>query len=352
MWVGILYIIKYQIKNNTSVLETDIQNIISKYSKKNRIQNQKKVFIFSICLFISVFIWLTKKYSKDYIITLPFKVSYDNIPFNKILINNPDSSVHITFKSQGYKLLYYQLINKNKNELKINIAEKLKLKNSNNYLAISSKELINDSWLEKKIGNGLISISPDSIYLNFENAFIKKVPIVPNIKIDFLSQFQLYGNYKVSPDSVLISGTKNDVKRISYIPTEYKYLSNISENSELIAKLLYPKNNFKIRYITDKVKITVPVEKYTETGLEVPLKIKTNNKSFNVKLFPDKVKVSFQVAVKDYKKINSDLFIIQVDIDNGLINEEKKLQTELVKFPDFVRNVKIYPERVEYIIFK
>lgn len=335
-------------------METDIQNIISKYSKKNRIQNQRKILIFTLCLLLSFFLWLSKKYSKDYSITLPIKIEYEKIPFIKIITNNPDTIIQITFKSQGFKILYRQLIIGLNKELKVDVSNCLSTSFSKqfDFLKISTKDLIKSNMFLNEFIDDLISVNPDSISLNLESSFIKKIPVIANLRISYLPQYQLYGNYKLIPDSVLISGVKNVVNKINYIPTEFIMLSDVNENKTLTANLLYPTNGKMFKILNKNVKILIPVEKFTEATIEVPVKIKSELKNENVKLFPDKAKVSFQVAVKDYKKINSDLFIAQVDLDNKLTKNENKLKIELISAPEFVRNVKIFPERVEYIIFK
>jgi len=115
---------------------------------------------------------------------------------------------------------------------------------------------------------------------------------------------------------------------------------------------LYPSNIDKLRIATHKVKIFIPVEKFTETAIDVPVKVKSILKNNLIKVYPDKVKVSVQVAVKDYKKINSDLFNLEADLGSVFSNNENKLQVKVVSKPDFVRNLKISPERVEFIVFK
>jgi len=326
---------------------------MTKYSKKGRVQNQKRVLIFSLCLLLSFFFWLSKKYSKDYIISLPLIIKYENIPFDKTISNYPDTAVQISFKSQGFKLLYFQLMKEKKQELKVDVSKSFKLSTKqSDFLNISIRDIIKENGFLNEFDNNLITVKPDSVSLIFENSFIKKVPVIANIKFNYLPQYQLYGNYKISPDSVLIIGKKQVVKNIYYIPTEYVSLLDVNENKTINVKLLYPTKNEKLRYVTHKVKIFIPIEKFTETNLEVPVKIKSSLKSDNTKLFPDKVNVSFQVAVKDYKKINSDLFIIQAKLEDEISMNENKLQVKLVSAPDYVKNIKIYPERVEFTIFK
>ena len=93
-------------------METDFKILANKVINVNGLPSKKKIIVFSLCLFISLFFWMLIKFSKEFQLTVLCPVSFVNLPKDKVLMNNADTTFLITIKSQGFNLLYYQLFKK------------------------------------------------------------------------------------------------------------------------------------------------------------------------------------------------------------------------------------------------
>ena len=196
----------------------------------------------------------------------------------------------------------------------------------------------------------ITTLSPENISLSFEKTYFKVVPIKLNTQLQFEDQFMLYDTIKLTPNKVCISGTEKMLKNIDHLTTEPIILNNLNANQSIFISLANPEKEYDLKLFVDKIKVNIAVEKFTESSIEVPVIISNGNNK--LKLFPDKVKITYMVALKDFKKINKDLFDVEVNGSIGKSDENNKLKVELVKSPGFIKVTKIYPDNVEYIIFK
>ena len=294
-------------------METDFKILANKVINVNGLPSKQKVIVFSFCLFISLFFWLLIKFSKDFQLTVRCPVSFVNLPNDRVLMCNADTSFLITIKAQGFQLLYYQLFQK-KNILKLDVAQIQR--NSNTSDTVS---YLGYSQLSKLIGKQIdfkyeiINFLPDTFALHWEKAFLKKLPVKLNLSISYQKQYQLYDTILIEPDSIYVSGTIADLAQIKYFVTKKLVLNNLSTSQHLFLDIVQPAHLSKIKMFTEKIKISIPVEKFTETEIEVP--VTTLNNTGKIKFFPEKVKITYQVALKDFKKVSREMFEAMADVD-------------------------------------
>ncbi|NJK94693.1 MAG: hypothetical protein HC905_07035 [Bacteroidales bacterium] len=105
-----------------------------------------------------------------------------------------------------------------------------------------------------------------------------------------------------------------------------------------------------LQYNLEEVDILIPVEKYTEKTLSVPIEVVNLPSDLILKTFPGYVSISAMVAVTDYSKLNSDLFRVIVDYNDIDPQRTRKLKVNLVKSPGFIVNTKFTPKNVDFII--
>ena len=58
----------------------------------------------------------------------------------------------------------------------------------------------------------------------------------------------------------------------------------------------------------------MPVDEFTEKDLEIPVKLINNRNYENVKIFPQKVKVTFTTSLSRYAEIDEDFFEATADL--------------------------------------
>jgi hypothetical protein len=194
----------------------------------------------------------------------------------------------------------------------------------------------------------VLSISPDTLHFNFDQIIHKKVRVYPDVKIEFKKQYQLSGTIRTKPDSVLVSGPRSILDTLKQVPTKYQYFKSVSEAIQRNVSLAEIEN---LKIDNKRIVLNIPIEEYTESQMLIPLFIENKPDSMKLKLFPNRVKVSFLVGLSRYSEILPEDFRLVVSW-NEISQDEARLKVESRAIPPFIKSVKIIPGEVEYLIEK
>lgn len=330
----------------------DSKNKSVQKKKLRRFGFGQKTYVFFICLVLSSMIWALIKLSKDFDEVIYCRVNFTNIPEGKIIVNDPDTLLTLHLKLKGFKLMSNWLFKK-QNVLKLNIGSLLQKKNNtkDEYYIVSS-DINPIIGKQIALANSITAISPDTLFFRLENIFSKKVPVKVNLKYFFARQYDTPDSVKYTPDSVTVSGPKAAVDSVKFIETVRKTLTGLKSSQTLSLDFNKKYGSLKLKIIPESEKVYIPVEKFTESSVEVTVNIINNTSNYIVRTFPEKVKVTFMVSLSDYKNALPSEFTAVADISKALASKSKKLNVELSAFPGFVKINKIEPEKIEFIILK
>ncbi len=322
--------------------------------KVKRLRDAKlriKIIIFFICLILSISTWLIIKLSKDYVATLDYPLRFTHLQKDKVLINNGDTIIHVHLNLKGFELIYKRYFPKN-NYFNIDLSNIKFKKTAHGYISyLASNEYLHQILSQSDLKEKLISVTPDTVLLAMESRAYKKVPVKLDISYDFQKQYQLYGNIKCEPDSIVISGTKADLNRIREVETRKCVFHKLIQN-QIVKIPLRPINGIgKVNFSKKLVSVTIPVEKFTEASVVLPINI-NNSEKYTIKIFPNETKINFWVALKDYRRIDPGMFSVMVNCENIETTPGKRLDVGITRYPSFVTNITLEPESVEYILLK
>jgi YbbR domain-containing protein len=192
----------------------------------------------------------------------------------------------------------------------------------------------------------ILNMIPDTLYFRFGKLGQKRLKVKPLLNVNLKKQFQISGDIKASPDSVMVRGPQSVLDTLHFVTTELLKFSSVDQTIQTEASIKKIKETF---FEPRLVEISVPVEEYTEAQLSVPVNIENQPSGRNIKLFPSKVKVAFQVSLSQFQKIHPEDFKLSVsfsDIKDG----KPRLKITSESTPEYLYNLKITPEEIEYLI--
>jgi len=310
-----------------------------------KIRNKKTV-VFLICLGISAFLWLLIKLSAEYEISVDIPLKYSDFPQGQTLINQPDSSINIRVRDHGFDLLGISLFGFY-DELYLSVAGM----NSNKKNTYHSKSYILSKDLFARIKENFKSatqisiIEPDSLILIFEKQASKKVRIFANTQINLSPQYQLKQKEVLSPDSIMVYGSYDDIKNIDSVFTEESIINDISSPISVDLKLIIPKN---IHADHQTAKLVADVEKFTEAIIKIPIDVSFAHDQ-NIRVFPNHIQIKYAVSFEKFNEISPDSFLVIAKEDP---NEIGKLDFILQEHPEGIRIIDYSPKMGEFIILK
>lgn len=329
-------------------MKPSIIGFIKRAGKPGDVKYRNQLYVFLICLGLSIFIWLLIKMSQSYVTTVSYRFSFSNIPAGKIL-KAETKRINLMVKGKGADLfsLKYLTI---KPVLDIDLGN-TRFRSDDK----SGKSYILVQWIQQKITNQIktdfqvTDILPDTLFFSLERIIYRKVAVVPDLDIELRKQFMLYDSITVDPSKVIVSGPEALIDTLSVIKTKRREIRNLDETTELSVQLRKSFESKDVTYSVHEVQITVPVEKFTELSLEVPVEVMADGRNTRIKTFPEKVNITFLVALKDYPRISENQFRVEAAYEPGM---KQKLDLNLTQQPSFIRSVKIEPASVDFIIMK
>lgn len=294
-----------------------------------------------LCIIIATLLWLIIKLTLVYTVTEPFAIKFTDIPADQI-IPNENYHVEASMTTTGFKLLnYYRRTPKNRVIV-------LSLKDINYKKTSFETYSYSKRYLEEQIAEFIsattndVQIADEQQYFVMSKLASKRVKIMPKTNLVFDRQYNYYGEPFSIPDSATIFGALKDIENIQYLPTEIISQKNVNQSINTRAKLAVKEN---VQCDINEVEVVVNVEKYTEAEVEVPIIIPDG---IQLHLFPNKAKVRYVVAMKDYPIINDLSFKVSIDTDDIFINET--LPVKLLLYPNNTQILSINPTEVEYIV--
>lgn len=177
------------------------------------------------------------------------------------------------------------------------------------------------------------------------------VPQLRNVDFEFAEQCGLSGNPVLKPDTVWLYGAKEHLDQITSLYTKEARFAQISDSCYRMLALepvwqSYP----DVRPSVDSVRLFLPVDRYVEKTLTVPVRFQGGGLQSEVRLYPERVDVTLWVPIGLYDDINADQ--VHVAVDYPAAKSAKELPVLATLFPSNTRVKQISPSSIQYVIIQ
>jgi hypothetical protein len=319
-----------------------------KYLKKVYFKNDKRVAAYFVCVVIATGFWFLNALGKTYSVDMIVPVTYYNFPDNKTLSNKPPDRFDLKVKAHGFTILRHRLslfflpLEFNVNDLTNNQM----LESHKSKYAFPARDFLTEISYLLSNDMEILSMKPDTLFFKFDQMGQKRVKVKPILTVGLKKQYQISGDIQSTPDSVTVYGPQQAIDTLQFARTLPLQFKNTDEPVETKASI----NKIKDIYFEPKqIELSFPVEEYTEAQQLVQVMITNQPEKLNVKLFPPKVKVSFQVGLSRFSEIKPEDFKLAVSY-NDIIEGKPRLKIQVESTPSYIYNLKITPEELEYLI--
>ncbi len=309
------------------------------------ISRNRKILIFLVFLFISSILWFLNTLNKEYITQIDIPLRYVNIPDQKKLVDDYNKTLSVEISGHGYNILQLKL-----ESFSIPVIVNLKRNpprkttyNPNRYFVLT-RDL--ESEISKRTGSNLriISIKPDSLFLNYTAGYHKTVPIINRASYLIGGDFILRDDPILKPDSVTISGNKDIIEGIEFVETENRQLGNINRSQEFELKLIKTED---INYSSNVTKINFVLEKAIETKLNISINPLNFPPSARVIFIPRQVEITCKVPADLFNSVAISDFKVYADYEKRSGNTVE-IKAESLNKSFKIQNIR--PDIVHFLI--
>jgi len=296
------------------------------------------------CLLMAIAAWLFLSLSNTYKYPAKTVLVYKDFPQKRAFHALQSDTVDLEVEGTGWQLLFARLRIKPQS-----IAISLNNLNRRNYILLSEQLDLVNGQLESR--QKIISVRPDTLYFDFSQRTVKRVPVKLISDFGFENQYGISDDIQLTPAYVTLLGPEEELSKIKSWPTDTLKLSKLHNTAS--ARIAMARNRMKnVNIFPANTEVKVPVDEFTEKSIDLPLTIINNQDYLSIKLFPKKVKVTFLVALSKYQEINEDFIDAVVDVNEWKVSHHSQLRVKLNRFPDYCKLVSISPEKIDFMIEK
>ncbi len=309
------------------------------------LKSNKKLRVFLLFLFLSFLFWTLIKLSREYISEVEFGLVYTDVPKNKLIQNEPSEKIKLTLKTSGFKLLRYGFKQKS---LEYTLTEIDKKSGSEYYSETSSN--INFLQAQLSAETVVLNAEPDTLFFDLGVRKSKQVQVISKVNFEFKTGFNFVEPVEIEPKMLTISGPEKVIDTIDEVYTEDIVLQDLSASFSRKVKVLSP--NAAVEISEQEISVIGGVDKITDGSFTIPFEVINLPRNYLISTYPKEVKVVFQVALKDFNKIPENSFRVQCDYKQSEDNNLDYLIPQVVEKPEIIFDVKVVPNKIEFLIKK
>ena len=277
--------------------------------------------------------------NRNYETDIDFIIYIRNIPEDAGFVSSDETPLTIRVRDNGNTLINYSL----EQFLPITV-DYSELKNERGRLTLPVKQLKRRIEGQLQSSTSIIMYQPDTlVYYTRDNA--QSIPVRVNGKISSARQYSV-DELRVIPDSVLVFAPSAVMDTLRYLSTEFFEREGLRDSAIVNVEL---KGIPNVRSVPSEVKVIIPVSPYAEKSFDLPITSMGFPDSMRLKTFPSHAKVYTDVSLARFDRVNAESFKLVVNYED-ITTGTDRVKLHLVHSTDSVRNVRIVPDEVEYLI--
>jgi len=268
---------------------------------------RRRLSAFFTCLVLAFFAWIVTVLSDPYKYTIKGILDFKNTPQRRAFHPLQSDTVNMTISGTGWDMIFSKM-----NSPGSNILVDLRSLEYKSYVVLSAQmEVINS---KRENNQPITSFNPDTLYFDFSNRKEKRVPVHLISLVKYQHQFFQSGPITLNPAYVIINGPAGIIDKITSWNTDTLKLDSVDEN--IITRInMQPVKEGNLNMYPKNIQTTIPVDEFTEKVLEIPVKVLNARNSGEVKIFPQKVKITFITSLTRYAETDEDFFEATADLD-------------------------------------
>lgn len=302
----------------------------------------RQCLIFLFFLGLSTAFWFFQTLNETYEeeIDIPFEVI--NVPSNVVVTTDLPPALRVSVRDRGVQLLSY-LYGKKPGKVMIDFAG---YSNPSGYVNVSSAELLKLIGGKFEQSTQVTSLQPENVDFYYNYGQCKRVPVVMQGQVSAARLYSI-SREELKPDSVTVYAAQELLDTITAAYTENVVLRDIADTTRLDVKFRPVKG---AKFTPGKATLDVCVDRLVEKSVMVSVQQINFPATKQLRTFPAKVRVTFQVGMGLYRKITDKNFVLVVNYEDLLRNNNNTCHLSLKTMPAGVSHVRITPQEVEYVI--
>lgn len=306
--------------------------------------NTKEVLVFLSFTTLSALFWLVSVSQEEFETTLRVPLVVKNIPDSTMLTSDLPEYLQVVVKDKGFDLInvggarrYLPVV--------IDYNDYTIQQGAFNVTSATLHEAVKKTLLAS---HQIVSMSPSTMRIHVSNAEARTLDVVLQATFSPASNCILTGAITYSPATIQVVAPPHLLEGVTSINTRYTRIVDLTDTLEMSLGLEPIEG---VKFLTKEIQVTVPVEEFTEKTIDVPIRAVGLPSRLQLRTFPARATIVCNVGLSNFPHLTDTAIFVGVDYAKRRAqNPADKLAVDLIRIPPYVRNVRLFPDSVEYII--
>lgn len=162
-------------------MKSDFLEFIGNARQRRTEKFRNQLYIFLICLLLSVFIWALVRLSKEYYFSVEYHLNYTQTPSNLRMVSTSDSTINLRIKIQGFEFFSEQFIIRKYREYEVSLRNvRLRYLGEHTLGYLLTNRIGKEIITQTNFPSDVYFVSPDTLFFEFEKQATKKTNLNNN----------------------------------------------------------------------------------------------------------------------------------------------------------------------------
>lgn len=306
-----------------------------------KLPKRRELLIYLIFVMLAAVFWIFQAADQYYEQEISVPLQLTNVPNNVVITSEVPQNIRIRVRDRGVNLLGFVYGHSTLPTATIDFAE---YQNDRGHFRVLTSELLKP--IVSRYDFTYLGARPDTIEVYFNHGLCKRVPVRWQGSIVPAEGYSL-ADVRLSRDSVLVYASKAVLDTITAAWLQPINVPDVVDTLQMRCVVTPVKG---AKFTPSAVDVHAFTDRMVEKSVQVPVRGVNFPAGKHLETFPAKVTVTFQVGMKMYREVTESNFILVVNYEDLLNSADNHCHLALKSIPVGVRQVKITPEDVEFII--
>ncbi len=302
----------------------------------------REFLIFLFFVLVSFSFWLLQVLDDDYETELAIPIRLKDVPEDVMMTSELPPMLQVGVKDRGTVLANY-LWGQAFFPVSLSFQD---YEDKGNQVRIPAATLSKMIGSQLNQSTKLLTIKPDTLEFIYTKGKGKKLPV--RLQGEVKANRQYYISQTVcSPDSVMVYAPQSILDTLTSAYTQPLHVENVSDTTHCRVDFLNMKG---VKFVPAYIDVTFSVDVLAEKTVEVPVIGMNFPADEQLRTFPPKVQVTFQVGLSRFKEMTAEDFVVGVDFKELGKNGAEHCKPVLLKSPEGINHIRMNPGTLDYII--
>jgi YbbR domain-containing protein len=197
----------------------------------------------------------------------------------------------------------------------------------------------------------ILETFPETVLVRLDLRTTKTVPVLPVVNASFREGFGLVGKVKTNPDSIVLTGARSLLNKISFWKTNNILLNDINAPIKMTTELT-DSLSFEISRSHFAASVSFDVQPIAEKTIpDISIEIVQVPENRKIVLIPPKISIIVRSGVNNIAPLSEKDFSAFIDYKSILLDTSGMITPNIVG-PEDIKIVQMNPNKIQYVMRK